>query len=122
MFRFEELEIWRLAIDYASSLYKLADSLPSHELYGLGSQLRRAAVSIPTNIAEGSGATTAKDFCNFLDFSIKSALETVSLLHFCVLRAYCNEAERVRYYEEAERLIRKTRAFKASLKVNSQVS
>jgi len=115
MFRFEELEIWKLAIEYGNKLYDIADSLPQKELYGLGSQLRRAAVSISNNIAEGSGAATKKDFCSFLDTSIKSALETVNILYFAKLRKYISESQRSKLYEEAEKLIRKIRAFKKSL-------
>lgn len=65
MFRFESLEIWKLAIEYGEKLYNIADSLPQEETYGLSSQLRRAAVSISNNIAEGSGANTKKIFLVF---------------------------------------------------------
>ena len=116
MFRFEELEIWRLAIDYGNKLYDIADGLPGKELYGLGSQLRKAAVSISNNIAEGSGASTSKDFRSFLDISIKSTLETVNILYFALLRRYISKKQRVTLYEEAEKLIRKTRAFKKTLR------
>jgi four helix bundle protein len=53
MFRFEELEIWKLAIEYGDKLYNIADKFPMRELYAMGSQLRRAALSISNNIAEG---------------------------------------------------------------------
>jgi len=116
MFRFEQLEIWKLAIEYGNELYDIADGLPSKELYGLGSQLRRAAVSISNNIAEGSGASTNKDFRSFLDISVKSTLETVNILYFALLRKYISEKRRVRLYEEAEKLIRKIRTFKKTLR------
>ena len=116
MFRFESLDIWKLAIEYGGKLYDIADCLPQKEMYGLSSQLRRAAVSISNNIAEGSGANTNKDFSCFLDISIKSTLETVNILYFAFLRKYINEAKQKELYEEAERLIRKIRAFKNTLK------
>ena len=116
MFRFESLDIWKLAIEYADKLYNIADSFPQREIYGLGSQLRRAAVSISNNIAEGSGANTNKDFSCFLDISIKSALETVNILFFALLRKYISETKQKELYEEAEKLIRKIRAFKKGLK------
>ena len=116
MFRFEKLEIWKLAIEYGNKLYDIADSFPQKELYGLGSQLRRAAVSISNNIAEGSGASTNKDFRSFLDISIKSTLETVNILYFAQLRKYVAKQRRVELYENAEKLIRKIRAFKKTLR------
>ena len=116
MFRFESLDIWRLAIEYGGKLYDIADSLPQKEIYGLSSQLRRAAVSISNNIAEGSGANTNKDFSNFLDISIKSVLETVNILYFALLRKYISETKQKELYKEAETLIRKKRAFKKTLR------
>lgn len=115
MFRFESLDIWRLAIEYGNQLYDVADCFPYKEMYGLSSQLKRAAVSISNNIAEGSGANTNKDFSNFLDISIKSALETVNILFFAKLRKYIDEVNQKDLYEEAEKLIRKIRAFKKRL-------
>jgi len=116
MFRFEQLEIWKLAIKYADKLYDIAEKFPPFELYALASQLRRAAVSISNNIAEGSGASTNKDFKSFLDISIKSALETVNILFFAEVRKYTGEKEKLSLYNEAEILIKKIRAFKNSLR------
>ncbi len=115
MFRFEELEIWQLAIEYGNRLYGIADKFPAKELYAMGSQIRRASLSISNNIAEGSGGPSNKDFCSFLDRSIKSTLETVNILYFARRRLYIKEEERSGLYKEAEKIIRKIRAFKKSL-------
>ena len=88
MFRFESLEIWKLAIAYGKRLYQVANSFPKIESYALADQLRRAAVSISNNIAEGSGAVTTKDFANFLNMSVKSTLETVNILYFAREQGY----------------------------------
>ena len=61
----------RLAID----VYALADQLPTHERFALGDQLRRAVTSIPSNIAEGTGRSTQRDFCSYLDRALGSARE-----------------------------------------------
>lgn len=115
MFRFEKLEIWQLAISYGSKIYDFANTLPKEELFGLSSQLKRAAVSISNNIAEGSGGTTNRDFRNFLDISVKSALEVISMLSFCKKRNFINVQLLAELYEESEKLIRKINAFKKSL-------
>lgn len=115
-FRFESLEIWRLSIEYGNKIYDLADSLPQKELFGLGSQLRRSALSPSNNIAEGSGSSSIKDFKNYLDIAIKSILEIVSMLFFAEKRNYISESQRIVLYEEAEKLVRKIHAFKKSLK------
>jgi len=57
MFRFESLEIWRLSIKYGKRLYQLSFKLPKEETFALADQLRRAALSVSNNIAEGSGGT-----------------------------------------------------------------
>jgi len=100
---------------YANKLYSVVKKFPPNEHYGLSSQLRRAAVSIPNNIAEGSGATTTKDFCRFLDISIRSTLETVNILYVAVLQKYIDNQERKELYESAEKIIRKIRAFKKTI-------
>jgi four helix bundle protein len=63
---FRELLVWRQAMDLARDCYILTKNLPREELYGLTSQIRRAAVSVPANIAEGNGRGTRKDYVSFL--------------------------------------------------------
>ena len=116
MFRFEDLDIWKLAIEYANEIYDITARFPDDEKYNLISQLRRAALSISNNIAEGSGAGTTKNFKSFLDISTASALETVNLLFFSAKRSYITESQRAEFYDKAEKLIKKVRAFKNSLK------
>jgi len=115
MFRFENLDIWKLAIEYADEIYDLVEKIPSKEKYNLSDQLQRAALSISNNIAEGSGASTKKGFCSYLDIGISSALESVSLLHFAKRRNYIAEEDRVRFYTKAEILVKKIRSFKNTL-------
>ncbi len=72
---FRELNIWKQSIQLVTELYLLASELPSEEKFGLKSQMCRSAVSISSNIAEGSGRTTNKDFSRFLDISLASSYE-----------------------------------------------
>lgn len=72
---FKELKVWQKAIDLVTKIYTKSQEFPKEELYGLTSQIRRSAVSIPSNIAEGCGRKTNKDFANFLGISLGSAFE-----------------------------------------------
>ena len=72
---FKKLEIWQLSIKIVTSIYKIADKLPSNERFGIRSQIYRAAVSIPSNIAEGCSRSSEADFKRFLEIALGSAFE-----------------------------------------------
>src|SRR5438105_332747 len=115
-FRFEHLDIWKNAVDYCRKIYMLTKKFPSDELFALTNQLRRAAYSVPTNIAEGSGSSSRKDFFHYLDIAIKSIYETVSLLYLAKEQNYISEVERIAFYEEAEILVKKIKVFQNTLR------
>ena len=75
MKNFRNLNIWQKGIDLVIEIYKFSNDLPSDEKYGLINQIRRASVSIPSNIAEGSSRNSEKDFKRFLEIAIGSAFE-----------------------------------------------
>ncbi|GAB3229404.1 four helix bundle protein [Algoriphagus aestuariicola] len=75
MNRFKELLVWQKAIDLAVEVYKITEKLPEEERYGLISQINRSVISIPSNIAEGAGRNTAKEFNNFLGIAQGSSFE-----------------------------------------------
>ena len=114
MFRFEELEIWRLSVEYGKECYRIAVRFPPHEVHSLGDQLRRAGVSISNNIAEGSVGSVA-NFKKYIITAIASTLETVNILNFALEIGYIQEREKLDMYEKAERVIRKMRNFSKSL-------
>lgn len=72
---YRQIKVWQKSYALALKIYKLTESFPQHELYGLTSQLRRAGVSIPSNIAEGTAKVSDKDFARFLETSLGSAFE-----------------------------------------------
>jgi four helix bundle protein len=72
---FRDLRVWQDAMSFAEAIYKTTSELPKDELYGLVSQMRRAAVSVPSNIAEGKGRHSDPDFVRFLLHSRGSLLE-----------------------------------------------
>ncbi len=80
MTKFKELEVWQRAIDFNMKLIELMKELPKSELYSLQDQCKRASVSISSNIAEGSGRGSDKDFSRFLKIALSSAYELESQL------------------------------------------
>jgi four helix bundle protein len=88
-----DLDVWRIAIEFAHSVYNLTASFPKNELYGLTSQLRRAAVSIASNIAEGAARQTKKEFAQFLYCSLGSAAEVETQLELVRLLDYLSNEQ-----------------------------
>jgi len=78
MFGFERLEVWEKAINFADTVYSVTREFPSDERFGLTNQMRRAAVSISSNIAEGSSRNSRKDFARFVEIATGSLFEVVS--------------------------------------------
>lgn len=81
---YRELKVWNKAMDLVELIYELTKFLPRGEAYGLTDQLRRAAVSIPSNIAEGHGRITDKEFVKFLSIARGSLLEVETQLEICI--------------------------------------
>ncbi len=84
MHRFKDLEIWKKSRLFCSTVYEITSKFPESEKFGLTNQLRRASVSIPSNIAEGSSRNSNKDFSRFLQITLGSAyeIETQLLIAF----------------------------------------
>ena len=75
MHNYKELKIWNNSIELSVEIYHLLNQFPQIEKYNLSSQMRKSAVSIPSNIAEGAGRNTDKDFVRFLGFALGSSFE-----------------------------------------------
>jgi four helix bundle protein len=87
---FRKLDVWQLAKQLTVKIYSVTKTFPSSEMYGLVSQMRRAASGSAANIAEGSGRNTSKDFANFLNISIGS---------LCELESYIEIAYELKYLD-----------------------
>ena len=108
---YKKYDVWKRSHELTLLVYKLTQTFPKSELYGLTSQLRRASSSVPTNIAEGSGRDSDKDFRRFLVIAHGSATEVEYLLFLCKDLNYINEMT----FEELTNLITPLRKMLNSL-------
>jgi four helix bundle protein len=90
---YQGLLVWQKSMDLTAAIYNLTKKLPKEELYSLRDQMRRAAVSIPSNIAEGHDRNTNKEFIHFLTISRGSKSELETQLLICIKVGYLNEIE-----------------------------
>ena len=93
---FRELEVWQLSMELVQRVYALVGAFPTEERYALSDQLRRAAVSIPSNIAEGFGRDTHRDFARFLVQARGSLYEVDTQIEIAVRLGYCTEDEQLK--------------------------
>jgi four helix bundle protein len=116
MHKFEKLEVWQLAIEYADLCYTLAERLPRREDYNLGSQIQRAAVSIGLNIAEGSTGQSDPEQARFLGLALRSLIETVACQHLIYRRKYLADLSPLREaYRASHKLAAKLQAMRRTL-------
>jgi four helix bundle protein len=99
MHKFKDFIVWQKARELVKEVYQLTFRLPDDEKFGLISQINRAAVSIPANIAEGSGRKTNINFCRFLDIANGSSFELETLLILCVDLSYLSEKDLIQSQE-----------------------
>lgn len=90
---YRELIVWQKAMDLVDEVYRLVKQLPMEERFALSDQLRRAVVSIPSNVAEGQGRNTTRDFMNFLTMARGSCFETETQLLICVRQKYLTQSQ-----------------------------
>ncbi|MDU8886255.1 four helix bundle protein [Yeosuana sp. MJ-SS3] len=116
MHRFKDLEIWKRSRLFCSDIYKITSKFPESEKFGLTNQLRRASVSIPSNIAEGSSRKSDKDFSRFLEITLGSAYEIETQLLIAHDLKFISEHEINQLSNELAEIIKMTSRFKSTLK------
>jgi four helix bundle protein len=104
MHRFKELRVWQKSMDIAVEVYKLTEHFPIEEKYGLTSQSRRSAISVPSNIAEGAGRRTNPEFRNFLNISNGSSAELETQLILAERLSFVSTEQIKPVLEELEQL------------------
>jgi four helix bundle protein len=114
-FRFQDFEIWRMAIEIADKILDVADGLEGKHLFKFAEQLRSAALSISNNIAEGAGSASKKEFSNFLNFAKRSAFECANILIILNRRQSLKDQSLKEFLDDLEHLCRKISNFRKTL-------
>lgn len=118
-FRFEKLEVWQEARKINQVIYRLTRKFPREELFAMTSQIRRASISVSSNIAEGSGRNSDKDFAHFLEQSYGSLMEVASIFYLALDEGYVKESDLDPLFDELERLAKRTASLNRSLNVTT---
>ncbi len=113
---FRDLFIWQKSMTLVTQTYELTQNFPKEELFGLTSQIRRSAISLPSNIAEGYGRESNKEFYRFINIAISSLFEFQTQIEIAKNINYLNEIEFKKIYEETRELEAMIISFSKKLK------
>jgi four helix bundle protein len=116
LFRFEKLDVWQKAIVFADSVCAVTATFPSDERFGLTNQMRRASVSVSSNIAEGSGRSTNPDFARFVEIAYASVMEVVSQCYIAHRQKMLGDDQVDTIKQQADELARMLSGLRNSLR------
>lgn len=117
MHQFKELVIWKKSRFFCTEIYSITATFPNDEKFGITNQLRRASVSIPSNIAEGSSRNSNKDFSRFLEIAIGSAYEIETQLLIASDLGFINHDKLDSLIIQLDEIIRMISKFRSTLKI-----
>lgn len=115
MNNFRELKVWQKSIELVKQIYQKTNSFPSTEIYGLTSQIRRAAVSIPSNIAEGAARKSVKDFDHFLSIALGSSFELETQIIIATELNYLSNDDNTQIEQDIQEVQKMIRGLQKSL-------
>ncbi len=113
---YRDLDVWKLAIEFVKDIYQATEKFPPAELYGLTSQVRRAAVSVPSNIAEGQGRNSFKEFKQFLSIALGSLAELETQVIIAKEIGYLDSADMDRLSVSMDTIRKMIKALSGSLR------
>jgi four helix bundle protein len=116
MFNFEKLDVYKEAVSFAKKIYRITKEFPKEELFGVTNQLRRTAISISLNIAEGS-SRSKKEFKHFLNIAVGSVYECIPLIEISREEKYVSNKEYEDIYMECNKIAAMLNALKNSIKI-----
>ncbi len=118
---FRDLEIWKKGIVLVESIYKITQRFPKDEIYGLSGQLRRAAISVPSNIAEGFARFHNKEYKHFLYIALGSCAEMITQIVISAKLGYINNAEEELLIQNIEQISKMTMSLIKKLNTSDQI-
>jgi four helix bundle protein len=104
MHDFRKLKVWQRGMSFVTEVYRISAEFPRKEQFGLTNQLRRAAISIPLNIAEGAGSSSKPEFRKFLSYALRSAYEVMTALEISHDLGYCSPEKSIGSQTEADEI------------------
>jgi four helix bundle protein len=113
---YRDLLVWQKAMDLVVNIYQVTTEFPKHELYGLSSQMQRAAVSIPANIAEGHDRDSTKEYLRHLAIAVGSLAEVETLIAIALRLKYLSQTPQDALIDQCRRLGRMLRNLQRSLR------
>ncbi|HVW38867.1 MAG TPA: four helix bundle protein [Pirellulales bacterium] len=113
---YRDLDVWRLGIELVEEIYMVTRALPKSELYGLTSQMQRAAVSVPSNVAEGQQRESTKEFLHHVSYSLGSLAELNTLLAICERLSYSDSVRISALSAKTESIGKMLRSLQRSLR------
>ena len=120
-FYFQNLEIYKLGKRIVVETYKLTDNFPPKEKFCLINQMNRAAISVPSNIAEGTARSTKKDKVHFINMAYGSLMELICQMEIASDLGYLNKEDRDKFVTKAKNLSVKLSNFKAAIEKNAKL-
>jgi four helix bundle protein len=120
MHKFKELKVWQKSVDLATNTYKVTAQFPANEKFGLISQINRSVVSVASNIAEGAGRKSSKEFYNFLSMANGSSYELETQLIISKNLNYLSENEFNRLSDKIDEIQKMIYALQKNIKTRSQ--
>jgi four helix bundle protein len=113
---YQDLNVWQLSISLAESVYRMTATFPKHELYGLSSQMQRAAVSVPSNIAEGNSRDSTREYLHHLSIAVGSLAELETQSIIAGRLGYCAAQETDAFLTQTKEIGRMISGLQRSLK------
>jgi four helix bundle protein len=113
---FRDLDVWKLSMELVEDVYKITKAFPKSEMFGLTDQMRRASISIPSNIAEGNGRQHSKEYVNFLYIALGSLLELITQTELAKRLDYINSQQSMLIEEKCTKINKMLRALIKAIK------
>jgi four helix bundle protein len=121
MRNFRNYDVWTDGVDFSIDIYKITESFPKKETYALCDQLQRAAVSIPSNIAEGCSRKSVNEFAHFLEFSLGSSYEVETQLEIAVRLGYIDKYQYDNAIEKVQSIEKRVTGLIQTIRSNNNI-